>query len=206
MKLFCLVACAVFLAGMAWAQIPDDVYFVSYYSGANANNGQDAVVRIDNPGVANGATICADIYVFDADEEMLDCCGCTVSPDDLRLLSVNRNLTAHAANGTKPTTGVIKIVSAQPNPNGSVTCDPTGGATIHGGFKDNIVPTPDIRAWGTHLQSPFTDKGQSNVVTTEEEFQDSTLVQDELNGLQNTCFGIYTLGSGKGICTCGSGH
>src|SRR5437879_4360563 len=97
-KILGLAACALLLAGMAAAQIPDDVYFVSYYSGANATDGTDGKVRIDNPGVDNGSNLCADIYVFDANQEQIECCGCTLTPDDLRTISVNGNLLHNTAN------------------------------------------------------------------------------------------------------------
>src|SRR5579863_3649658 len=140
----------VLCAGTAMAQLPDDTYFVSYFS--NAHNGElpDATVRIDNPGADAGKNLCADIYVFDAVEEQVECCGCTLTPDDLRTLSVNSNLTHSPSSGVAPTSGVIKIVSAAPNAAGQ--CDPTGGASLSG-FPNNIVPTPDVRAWATHIQT-----------------------------------------------------
>lgn len=196
-----LVACTVLLAGMAWAQ-SNDVFFVTYYSGANTEGNPDALVRLTNPGVADGNDLCADIYVFDNTEQLLECCGCTLTPNDLRSISVNGNLTRNPANGQRLVTGVIKVISAAQNPNGKVTCDPTGGATLRG-FKDNIVPTPDIRAWATHIQNPFAESGAA--VATEEEFAEATLSAEELTDLQHKCFGIQTLGSGRGVCTCGIG-
>lgn len=187
----------VLCAGTAMAQLPDDTYFVTYYSNAHTT-APDATVRIDNPGAAAANNLCADIYVFDAVEEQVECCGCTLTPDDLRTLSVNSNLTHSPSSGVAPTSGVIKIVSAAPNAAGG-QCDPTGGASLNGGFPNNIVPTPDIRAWATHIQT-------SPAGTSEEEFADSTLTQKELNNLQETCFGLRQLGSGRGVCTCGSGH
>jgi hypothetical protein len=178
-----------------------DVFFVSYYSGANTEGNQDGLIRLTNPGVDDGNDLCADIYVFDNTEQLLECCGCTLTPNDLRSLSINGNLTRNPANGQRLTTGVLKIVSAKPNPNSRGQCDPTGGATLRG-FKDNIVPTPDIRAWATHIQNPFSEGG---AVATEEEFADAPLSADELATLQHKCFGIQTLGSGRGICTCGIG-
>jgi hypothetical protein len=191
-----LAIATVFCAGSAMAQIPDDTYFLTYFS--NAQGITDATVRIDNPGVDNAANLCADIYVFDAVEEQVECCGCLLTADDLRTLSVNNNLTANPSSGVKPTNGVIKIVSALPN-RGPGGCDPTGGASLSGGFPNNIVPTPDVRAWATHIQVAPTG-------VTEEEFADSTLTQTELNNLQETCFGLRQLGSGRGVCTCGTGR
>ena len=190
-----LAIATVLCAGTAMAQIPDDVYFVNYYS--NAHGALDQLVRIDNPGVDAGKNLCADIYVFDAVEEQVECCGCPLTPDDLRTISVNSGLTDQPSSGVKPANGVIKIVSAAPN-SGANGCDPTGGSSLLKGFVNNIVPTPDVRAWATHIQT-------SPAGTTESQFADSTLTQAELNSLQETCFGLRQLGSGKGVCSCGFG-
>lgn len=195
LSLAVLAIATVLCAGTAMAQIPDDTYFVSYFS--NAQGTVDGTVRIDNPGVNSAKNQCADIYVFDASEEQVECCGCLLTSDDLRTLSINKNLAGSPSNGIKPTSGVIKIVAAAPN--AGAGCDPTGGASLSGGFPNNIVPTPDVRAWATHIQN------SPNTATTEEEFADSTLTQTELNNLQETCFTLRQLGSGRGVCSCGSG-
>ncbi|HEY7097134.1 MAG TPA: hypothetical protein VH437_10450 [Terriglobales bacterium] len=199
-----LATALVLVSSMAVAQeIPDDVYFVSYYSNAHNTSNADAKVRVVNPGTANGRNLCADIYVFDNTEQLLECCGCTTTPDDLRTISVDKDLTSNSGNGQPLTNGVIKVVSANANPRGGVICDPTGGNTI-GTIRDNIVPVADLRVWATHIQLPFT--GSTKVATTEEEFASSTLTQSELNFLQETCFGVQILGSGKGVCSCGFGR
>jgi len=202
-----LVALALMLlAGVASAQLPPDTFFVTYYS--NAHNGDvDARVRMDNPGVDNAANLCADIYVFDNTEELQECCGCTLTPDDMRMLSIDRNLTANPPGRDTLTAGVIKVVSALPNPNGSAQCDPTGGDTLSKPTNDNIKPQADIRAWAVHLQTPFTvDSKSGTIVTTEEEFAGATLSQGELNNLQELCFGLQLNGSGRGVCSCGTGR
>jgi hypothetical protein len=191
-----LAIATVLCAGTAMAQIPDDVYFVSYFS--NAQGTLDATVRIDNPGADAGKNLCAYIYVFDSVEEQVECCGCLLTPDGLRTISVNKGLTDNPSSGPlhKPVNGVLKIVSGAPD-FGGTGCDPTGGASLSGGFKNDIKPTADLRAWATHIQA--------NGGTSEEEFADATLTQNELNHLQEACFGLRQLGSGKGVCSCGFG-
>jgi hypothetical protein len=203
-----LVGVALMLmSGIASAQLPADTYFVSYFSNAHNEGGIDARVRMDNPGVANGANLCADVYVFDNDEELQECCGCALSPNDMRMFSIDKNLTNNPPGREKLTTGVIKVISSAPNPNSRWRCDPTGGNTLSNPTNDNIVPTPTIRAWATHLQTPFTTDGRTNaIVTTEEEFAESTLGTTELNTLQELCFGLLLNGSGRGLCSCGTGH
>jgi len=40
------------------------------------------------------------IYVLDAYQEMTECCACAESPNGLRTLSVNKNLTNNPLTGT----------------------------------------------------------------------------------------------------------
>ena len=84
-------------------------------------------------------TVCADIYVFDDNQEMSECCSCPITANGLLTPSVNRDLDGNALTGwPPPSDGVIKIVS-----DNQANCDAT-----------SPVPTPDIRAWATHLQAP----------------------------------------------------
>ncbi|HXZ81551.1 MAG TPA: hypothetical protein VEG30_16610 [Terriglobales bacterium] len=194
--LLAVVACSSFVM----AQGISDVYQVNYFSnrlnsvtpGVVSDVGRlDQTVRIINPGEqgtpisAKHGTVCADIYVFDSNQEMSECCACPITANGLLILSVDRDLTDNPLTGwPPPSDGVIKIVS-----DNQANCDPT-----------SPVPTPDLRAWATHLQNP----GGSYLVTTEEEFADAALQQDELSFLGQACSFVLFLGSGKGSCTCGN--
>ncbi|HXZ79786.1 MAG TPA: hypothetical protein VEG30_07645 [Terriglobales bacterium] len=183
-------SCLIFAQGIS------DVYQLTYYS--NRENAKiitaavvipDQTVRIINPGEqgtplgAHHGTVCADIYVFDSNQEMTECCSCPITANGLLILSVNNNLTSNPLTGfPPPTDGVIKIVS-----DNQANCDAT-----------SPVPTPDLRAFATHLQNP----GGSVLVTTEEEFATADLQQDELSFLGQACSFVQFLGSGKGTCTC----
>jgi len=128
------------------------------------------------------------IYVFTYDEQMAECCGCGETPNNLDTLSVNSDLTSNPLTSVIPSTGVIKIVSAAIN---NFPCDPTA----------NVTPTPDLRAWATHIQY-YTNGGYP---ITETPFLDATLSVQELAALQSQCAFIGILGSGHGVCSCGSG-
>ena len=199
-KFYILAALAVItVLGVSSAMAQSDTYQVNYYSNAHVSGAPDGKVRIDNPGTDDGANLCADIYVFDNTQEMLECCGCSLTPNDLRTFSINTDLTGNPGNGITPTTGVIKIISAVPNSSGK--CDPTGGF-LPGSQTGIIVPTPDLRAWADHIQN----KGPSgSYPETAEEFADSSLATWELAYLQKQCYLEHHLGSGKGICHCGTG-
>jgi len=165
---------------------PADVYKVNYFSN-NTGSAPDATVRIDNPGLTYG-NLCAMIYVFDADQQMSECCGCVETHNGLRTLSVRSNLTNNPLTGVVSSNGVIKILSSRAT--GSA-CDPTSGVT----------PTPNLRAWVTHVGNAV----GSSYPVTETESSDSTLGATELANLQAQCAFLGILGSGHGTCSCGGG-
>jgi hypothetical protein len=178
-----IVGFAIIGAGAASAQ---DVYKVNYFSN-NAAPAPDATVRIDNPGVTYG-NLCAMIYVFDADQQLTECCGCVETHNGLRTLSVRSNLTSNPLTGVVSRNGVIKVVSAAVN---NSPCDPTS----------NVTPKANLRAWVTHIQNAV---GTAWPIT-ETESSDSTLGATELANLQAQCAFINILGSGQGVCSCGTG-
>ncbi|HXZ78456.1 MAG TPA: hypothetical protein VEG30_00895 [Terriglobales bacterium] len=187
-----LVLCLFTFASFALAQGISDVYQVNYFSTAvrmEVPAYPDSAVRIINPGEqgtplsAKHGAVCADIYVFDANQEMSECCSCPVTANGLLIFSVNYDLNGNPLTGfPAPPNGVIKIVS-----DSFANCDPT-----------SPVPTPDLRAFATHLQTP----DGSHVTTTESEFADAALQQDELSFLGQACSFVLFLGSGKGSCSC----
>jgi hypothetical protein len=70
---------------------------------------------------APAGTLCALIYVFTADQQLAECCGCPVTPNGLLTLSVTNDLTSNSLTGVKPQRGVIKLLSSA----GASPCDPT---------------------------------------------------------------------------------
>jgi hypothetical protein len=197
--LFVIVVVALALAAgsqVASAQTTD-VYTVDYYSNANTRGAQDATVRVINPGTTDESSTeaddeCALIYVFDANQEMSECCGCRITPNGLLTLSVNNNLTSNPLLGSLLHTGVIKIVSSQDPKDDDVTpCDPT-----------IIRPEPTLRAWATHIQN----KVGTAFPETEGESQAAVLGVGEQADLAEDCKVLEELGSGAGICNCPPGH
>lgn len=182
----CSVIAALFLftAAASATAPPSNTYVVNYFSNANTAGDPDGTVRIDNPGISGG-NLCADIFVFEANQEATECCSCLTTPDGLRTLSINHDLTSNPLNGVTVTGGVVKIVSAATT---GGTCPlPTSG----------ITPVAGLVAWGTHVQTAS--------VTTETEFLSDTLSSAELSKLESDCAAISLVGSGTGICTCGTG-
>jgi len=171
-------------SGWAATTPPADTLKVDYFSYANTGGAPDGTLRIINPGTAGG-NVCASIFVFDAYQELTECCSCLTTPDGLRTLSVNTDLTRNPLTGVILTTGVIKIASTAPV---NRSCP----------LPTKINPLPALRAWSTHIQSRTYSE-------TETASQDATLSAVEANRLAGECYGIRLDGSGSGICSCGRG-
>lgn len=159
-------------AGTALAQT-QDVYWVAYY-----NTGVTSATQLSNGGVdllnpgTSGGTLCADVYVFDANQELKECCALPISTDGGLFLSIT-GFTNTPANGVYSPTGVIKVVADQfPN------CNPT-----------NPVPTPELRGSVFNADSSITE-------TT---FQATPLSAQELFDLGLLCSGVPNE-SGPGVC------
>jgi hypothetical protein len=139
------------------------------YGGPGFSGGAgDNTVRIVNPTAANG-NLCAMIYVFDDTEQLQTCCGCPVTPDGMRTLSVVNDLTFDfGVNKANLTAGVIDIISSKPNftpgnpppaqlplgTNGPLAgtipldCSPTGAAS-NDSRATPVNPTSGLDAWIT---------------------------------------------------------
>ncbi len=160
---------------------------VNYFNAAYAHtSGYDGALRITNPGLTGGS-LCAMVYVFDQNQELNECCGCLVSDSGLRTFSLLHDLTANTLTGKQPQAGVIEVVSSDPTQNPQ--CDPS-----------SLAPSGVLLGWETNDQSD----GDGTFQETE-----TTFAQVPLGGqatiLQTECGYLKQLGSGAGICSCGSG-
>jgi hypothetical protein len=175
-------------------------FSVNYFANNGVSGAPDATVRVTNPGTSNG-NVCAMIYVFDNDQQMDECCGCPTTPDGLRTFSLTKDLTSNPLVGTVVNHGDIKLLGWFVN--GS-PCDPTLDLLMCLGPTPTCsIPTStyNLRAWATHVQN----KVGSAYPITESAFSDAQLSAGELSSLAEDCFFIEHLGSGHGICSCGSG-
>ena len=141
----------------------------------------DSVVNITNDGASDppgtAGNLCVNVYAFDASEEMLSCCGCTVTPNGLVSLSLKNSL--FTITGAKPPSVVVDLLATDCN-----------GQLASG-----------MRAWGTTLHAlPVSGFGR-----TENSFADGTLSQGELDHLTSFCSFIQSDGSGQGTCGCSPG-
>jgi len=186
----------------------------------------NAEVNIVNPGSTGGYSafdnepgpdgdLCANLYVFTSDQEMVECCSCFISPNALHTLSLDGDLTANALpNPVKvglPNAGVIKVVASYVNTDSlfggtcsATTTNPDGKKQTFFQAATGYTPYGSLRTWITHSRETVT--GSSPLFTvTETSFRREDLSYTELYKLQAECNAIQQLGSGIGQCTCGVG-
>jgi len=186
-KALCLVAVLAFTASSQGQAL--QIQLMSYYSSRNNSAGLDQMVRIINPGDQGSplspdhGAVCADVYVFDSEQVMIECCSCPITANGVLELSVLHSLIDNPLTGLPaPSQGVFSIVSDQYQ-----NCNET-----------SPVPSSTLIAWASHLQQPVT----AVFVTTETEFRSTALSSQQLGFLGQTCSFVQYLGSGRGICRC----
>jgi hypothetical protein len=141
-----------------------------------------------NPASVTGA-ICANVYVFSPDEQMVACCACPVTPNGIANLGVNRDLISNVLTPVRPSSVVVKLLASVPV---GGTCNPAAPGALAVG----------MRAWGTTLHA-----NNGGFDTTETPFAPVTLSGPgtganigELARLTNLCTFIQANGSTFGIC------
>jgi hypothetical protein len=198
-----LVIATVALAqtGPATTLAATDVPYQVRYA-ANLQFG-DSYIDLVNDG-ANGApllgpglggavgNICANVYAFDTAEEMVSCCSCLITPDQVRSLSVTRDITSNTATGVVPTSLTIKVLATLAGTGGTGTSCTNSAAGV-----TTATIVAGLAAWGTTLHAtPVT----GTYATTETAFTPATLSTGELASLGNRCSNIIGNLSGFGIC------
>jgi hypothetical protein len=137
-----------------------------------------------------GGSICANVFVFAPDEEIVSCCSCPVTPNGLVSLSAQRDLVVNPLTRGTPTSVVIKLLATVPV-GGSCSNSAASVATA--------TLAPGMVAWGTTLHAN-TSAAAGTYDTTETAFTPATLSASELARLANTCSFILAQGSGYGVC------
>jgi len=184
--------------GLAILKTPADAYLVRYAANLSAG---DSSIDLTNAGSVSGSepvgNICANVYVFAADQQMIACCTCPLTPNHLKSLSVKNDLTSNTLTPGSVNEVTIELL-ATAAPVGTGTCNAgslPGGFTAGGTFVAPLVP--GLEAWGTTLHgAPGGGYG-----TTETAFSKAPLSNSELNKLNSYCGFIQSNGSGYGICS-----
>jgi hypothetical protein len=195
-KLLVVLGLLVLVSSLASAQIVTSAtYYVDYY----ANNGGpagiieggffDQIIRIVNVGTLGTpltspvGDICANIYVFDPQQELIACCAERITPNELDSAYVGKDLTSNTLTTFIPASGVVKI-ALTPATGG---CNPTAPLT---GADAGLGAV-----FGTHLQVPG-----AALFVAETEKHHQALSAAEAGFLPQTCSFLLFLGSGRGTC------
>lgn len=182
----------------------NDSYQVRYLSNLNAG---DSYVNISNVGAISGndpaGRICANIYVFDPNEEPVSCCACPVTPNGLVSLSARNSLISNPLTPGVPNAAVVKILFTS-NPSG--TCD-AGALPMPGDnwSESALTLARGGMATATTLHAN-TSTAPATFDTTETRFDISELSPTEYTKLNSICNFIQTYASKFGLCKgCQSG-
>lgn len=175
----------------------DSTYMVQYFSNNQGPvaGAPDQVIRLENVGLFGTplttprGDVCSNIFVFDNNQEMIACCACRLTPNELATASVGNQLTNNPLTSVVPPAGVVKIVNGTPPAGG---CDPAA-------FTVGTTPAPSIVGYATHLQ---VTGGATYVTETKIPNVGLINLQGELDFLAQACGFVRYLGSGKGTCSC----
>jgi hypothetical protein len=128
------------------------------------------------------ATICANIYAFSPDEQMIACCACPLTTSELARISARDDLVENTLTPARPASIVVKIAASS-----GTACNAAGvsAATLARG----LIP------WMTTLHG-----GPGGPAATEIRFSPAALSPAELARLTSFCAFIQANGSGYGIC------
>ncbi len=211
--------------GATWNGFPDaspafqvnadigTTFQVRYF--ANLNIG-DSLINIVNTG-ANGASlngpgfgpvgnICANVYAFSPDEQLVSCCSCLVTPNGLVSLSVHDDLRSNTLTGVAPNSMVVKLLATATGAGPAFTGSTCAGSAAAAGTAAFPLVVAGAAAWGTTTHTPafFVPPGQPipllQAPITETPFTRSTLSAGERASIVNRCANIIGNGSGYGIC------
>ena len=198
-----LLSTAAFAQSTATTTYPghneaDDAFQVRY--AANLGAGQ-SVINLTNAGSNGGyepwGNICANVYVFAEDQQLIACCACELTPNHLQTLSVQTDLISNTLTPGVPIGVTVGLLATEVPSSG--TCDaahPGGGDNLNGNGEFDIDTVPGLRAWGPTLHAA----PGGGYAVTETEFSQAKLHDSELYRMISLCGFIEADGSGYGIC------
>jgi len=191
------------LSPFAFAQVINqgvlDAYQVRYAANLAAG---DSFVNLTNAGdvpveewsaVVNADPVgdmCANVYVFAEDQQLIACCSCPLTPNHLRTLSVNNDLISNTLTPGVPIGVTVALLAVADQG----ACDAANVTAAQ--------LAPGLRAWGTTIHAlPGGGYGVSETA-----FSPAELSASELSKLTAYCGFIEANGSGYGICkSCANG-
>jgi len=235
LAIFLGVVVVLSLATNVWSQNPitaDSPFQIRYASNLDVgeswvnitNSGARGAGLDSGSGASTTGAICANVYVFSPDEQMISCCSCPVTPNGLVSLGAQRDLISNTLTPAVPDSVVIKLLGTVPvggSCNNSAANVATAtltpgllawGTTTHAGTSTQ-TSTPDTtkkclnKCCGSNAGSAWCQQNCPPIVTTttsfsttETPFLPASLSAGELVKLDDLCTFIIADGSGYGIC------
>jgi hypothetical protein len=185
-----VLAIALVIAGVSGVasaqQGADGPFNVNYYSNNTTPGAPAGTLRIGNdgaPGNVPAEVLCANIYVYAADQQLAECCSCPVTANGLIEENIKTNLLGNPLTRVTPNQGLIKIVATIAG-----VCD----------ADDIVTLATGLTAWTTHIENKVGTAFPVSVTPNLPE----TLSASELASLESDCAFAERLGSGAGTCTC----
>ena len=184
----------------AFGQAQDGVYQVRYAANlavgesvVNFTNSGASSTTAFGPNFAQNGEICANVYAYSPDEQLVSCCSCNVTPNALNSLSVKADLGTNTLTPIIPSALVIKVLATA----GGTACTASTASTV---TAAQLVP--GLLAWGTTIHAlPVTPGTPATTYgVTETAFSNATLSAAELVRMTQLCAFIRANGSGYGIC------
>lgn len=169
----------------------DTGYQVRY--AANLTAGESYIDMV-NAG-DSGSTLCANLYAFNYDEEMVSCCSCSITVNGVVDIPVNAGLLFTTLTGSALTQqlGITIEEYTTPGP-----CTTTSAGSLS---ASSTTLVPGIKAWGTTLHQ---NTATSSYGLTETPFtfalSHATGAPDNFATVATECYYLQLLGSGPGQC------
>jgi hypothetical protein len=190
----------------------DGQFQVRYF--ANLTIGE-SYIDIVNTG-ANGASlsgpaiggaignICANVYAFNIGEEMITCCSCLLTPNQVVSLRVNADILAKPIHVSSDPSLTIKLLASLAGAGGTAgNCNQSAANAQNTGAPTsaNLIVN-GMAAWATtlHTMSLTGPPPATATVFTENPFTPATLSNGELASLVGRCSLIIGNGSTFGVC------
>jgi len=183
---FLLVVLATLLFSTAAFATDDGAFAIKIITNVTATS--DTAVHLSNSGSYWGVTgtgdpalgyICANVYVFSADEQLQSCCSCPLSPNSIHGFSAANDLVTNNLTGRPLSNIVVKVVATAPIVVGtSRLCNASYTLPVEGG----LVAEAKV-AGGVDI-----------------DFLSATLSATELTRARTLCGFNQMNGSGPGVC------
>lgn len=192
------------------ARQADSPYKVTYLANLNI---ADSYINIANVGTISGndpaGRICANIYVFDPNEEPVSCCACPVTPSGLVTLSARSTLISNPVTAGVPTSLVVKVLFTAYNGSCDAGALPTPAplpVAFPSPAEGMLTLARGGGAWSSTSHAN-TSTGPATYSMTEIPFENAELSPSEYYKIVYICNFIQTYASKYGLCKgCHTGH